>query len=141
LYNIKNIIVDELIERAFCEGYEYAQKEFAGRKNLIREFVKTGDKTLRLNNGTNGIINRVPRDAKGNLITSSLFGGKAQYLRDITEEQKRNVLEGIRRREANGVSVSRRAKRNIDKMLENRANAIQQISKGTTNPKLIKSSF
>ncbi len=30
------MLIEELIERAFCEGYEYAQKEFIDPKNIDR---------------------------------------------------------------------------------------------------------
>jgi hypothetical protein len=36
LYSTGNEELDELMERAFCEGYEYAQKEFA--KKSMKEF-------------------------------------------------------------------------------------------------------
>ena len=29
------MLIEELIEKAFCEGYEYAQKEFAAAKRLL----------------------------------------------------------------------------------------------------------
>ena len=35
LYSTGNDELDELLERAFCEGYEYAQREFATREFVI----------------------------------------------------------------------------------------------------------
>lgn len=39
LYSTGDDELDELLERAFCEGYEYAQKEF-GRTGLTKEQAK-----------------------------------------------------------------------------------------------------
>ena len=48
LYSTGNDELDELMERAFCEGYEYAQKEFGRhlvKKSVAREFFKpTGNR-------------------------------------------------------------------------------------------------
>lgn len=40
LYSTENEELDELLERAFSDGYEYAQREFGNRENkeLTREF-------------------------------------------------------------------------------------------------------
>ena len=51
LYSTGNEDLDNLLERAFCEGYEYAQKEF-GKTGLTAEqakqfFTKTGNRELR----------------------------------------------------------------------------------------------
>ena len=48
LYSTGNEELDELMERAFCEGYEYAQREF-GRTGKTKEqnkqfFTKAVDK-------------------------------------------------------------------------------------------------
>ena len=45
LYSTGDDYLDDLLEKAFCEGYEYAQKEFAAYKSPIsqkqaRELVK-----------------------------------------------------------------------------------------------------
>ena len=45
LYSTGDDYLDDLLEKAFCEGYEYAQKEFAAYKSPIsqkqaREIVK-----------------------------------------------------------------------------------------------------
>ena len=110
-------------------------KTFSGRKALVQEFVKTGDRAM--HNG-GGRINRVAKTAKGDLITDSLFKGKADYLHDITSEQKRNIEAGIKRREAKGIKTDTSK---IEKMLDNRANAIDQMRKGTINKQLIRSSL
>ena len=43
LYSTGDDYLDEMLEKAFCEGYEYAQKEFATRK-VLGELVKDGAK-------------------------------------------------------------------------------------------------
>jgi hypothetical protein len=58
LYSTGDDYLDELLERAFCEGYEYAQKEF-GRTGLSDEqakqfFTKTGNREL--NKATNKML-------------------------------------------------------------------------------------
>lgn len=42
LYSTGDYELDELLERAFCEGYEYAQREFntAGAKQLTSNYFK-----------------------------------------------------------------------------------------------------
>lgn len=42
LYSTGDDYLDELLERAFCEGYEYAQKEFALTGGLQPSNVKLG---------------------------------------------------------------------------------------------------
>ena len=37
LYSTGDSELDDLLERAFCEGYEYAQKEFAAYKSPISQ--------------------------------------------------------------------------------------------------------
>ena len=51
LYSTGDPDLDDLLERAFCEGYEYAQKEF-GRTGLNKDqakqfFTKTGNRSKR----------------------------------------------------------------------------------------------
>ena len=40
LYSTGNDELDDLLERAFCEGYEYAQREFGGRGVVSPERAK-----------------------------------------------------------------------------------------------------
>ena len=51
LYSTGNDELDELLERAFCEGYEYAQKEFA-EKEEKKEKKHTGTKVAAIGGGT-----------------------------------------------------------------------------------------
>ena len=51
LYSTGNDELDELLERAFCEGYEYAQKEFA-EKEEKKEKKHTGAKVAAIGGGT-----------------------------------------------------------------------------------------
>ena len=60
------MLIEELIERAFCEGYEYAQKEFAS----IRQATK--------------IAKRSSKD----YINSAVNGGPKKFARRSTQLQR-----------------------------------------------------
>ena len=86
LYSTGDENLDDLLERAFCEGYEYAQKEFGGRQeyegltkkgkedlaNLrgmiasgLMESRKNANKPVRLVNKVGGgIAKNIKKDAK-----------------------------------------------------------------------------
>lgn len=42
LYSTGDDELDELLERAFCDGYEYAQREYS-LKDELKEAIKNGD--------------------------------------------------------------------------------------------------
>jgi hypothetical protein len=42
LYSTGDSDLDELLEKAFCEGYEYAQREYS-LKDELKEAIKSGD--------------------------------------------------------------------------------------------------
>jgi hypothetical protein len=106
------------------------QRAFSGRKALIQEYVRTGDKILHNEGG------RLAKTAKGELIPNPLY--KVDYLQDITAEQKRNIEANIRRRAANGIKTDTTK---IEKALDNRANAIDRMMKGKPNKQLIRYSL
>lgn len=54
LYSTGNDELDEMLEKAFCEGYEYAQKEF-GRTGLTAQQAKNFFK------GGNGALNKAKK--------------------------------------------------------------------------------
>ena len=73
LYSTGDSDLDDLLERAFCEGYEYAQREF-GRTGLSKDQAKEWFK------GGQGKINKA---AKNNLETSignTKYRGTVEYL-------------------------------------------------------------
>lgn len=47
LYSTGDDELDELLERAFCEGYEYAQREFGKIGEGIKNFIGTRPKELK----------------------------------------------------------------------------------------------
>ena len=48
LYSTGNNELDELLERAFCEGYEYAQREFTVSPERAKQFFKaTGNRAAK----------------------------------------------------------------------------------------------
>ena len=47
LYSTGNDELDDLLERAFCDGYEYAQREFGSISEGIKKFVGTRPKELK----------------------------------------------------------------------------------------------
>jgi hypothetical protein len=68
LYSTGDDYLDELLEKAFCEGYEYAQKEFARAiptNKVVAELKKRGKDHFTLDSV--GQIEKVVRDKKGNL--------------------------------------------------------------------------
>ena len=95
LYSTGDDYLDELLEKAFCEGYEYAQKEF-GRTGLSAEqakqfFTKTGNREL------NKVTNKMLANKKGgrNIFRKAhdpLLKGK--YTNSIDDRIKYNGLRG-----------------------------------------------
>jgi hypothetical protein len=73
LYSTGDDYLDDLLEKAFCEGYEYAQKEFSDKKEDKKR--KDGVKKLRKSNaGLAGAIIAAPITGGGSL--SGYFAGK-----------------------------------------------------------------
>ena len=66
LYSTGNDELDEMLEKAFCEGYEYAQKEFARAiptQKVVQELKRRGSKDYLLDSV--GQITKVARDRSG----------------------------------------------------------------------------
>ena len=66
LYSTGDSDLDDLLERAFCEGYEYAQKEYS-LKDELKKALKEGDEEK---------IKRLKRKATGaGVVTGAAVGG------------------------------------------------------------------
>ena len=98
LYSTGNDELDDLLERAFCEGYEYAQKEFAAgldelamksAKGLIKMGQGKGKQAARIANAGN-------KRLAGNSMKKVAEFGKRAALRNQKEAKGLiKVAEGL----------------------------------------------
>lgn len=82
LYSTGNDELDELLERAFCEGYEYAQKEFA--TGLDKLAVKSAQGIIKMGQGKGKQAARIAN------AMNKRFGGNS--LEKVSEFGKRAAL-------------------------------------------------
>ena len=99
LYSTGDDELDDLLEKAFCEGYEYAQKEFAGARGI------TG------------------KDIVLDSTYSYSRWGKAGQLADRTNKQMLNIGKL-----SQGKQLSPKRKELIDKALQNRSVLIHELA-------------
>ena len=85
LYSTGDNELDDLLERAFCEGYEYAQKEFAAYKPpFSQEQVRKAVKSV----NENGIKGRSVAQVGKNALKQALKGQDKNELRQSVEAAK-----------------------------------------------------
>jgi hypothetical protein len=89
LYSTGNDELDDLLERAFCEGYEYAQKEFA--TGLDKLAMKSAQGIIKMGQG-NGkqaarIMNAGNKRFAGNSMEKVTEFGKRAALRNKKEAE------------------------------------------------------
>jgi hypothetical protein len=65
LYSTGNEELDDLLERAFCEGYEYAQREFATREFVMYDDGKGNYKKLEITKEVEGKPNWFRANTEG----------------------------------------------------------------------------
>lgn len=71
LYSTGDEDLDELLERAFCEGYEYAQREFG-----IMDNAKPITNISRIEKNAAKVVNRTGRTAEDVLKSNAFKGSK-----------------------------------------------------------------
>ncbi len=110
LYSTGDDELDDLLEKAFSEGYEYAQKEFAGARGITGSDISLSQ---------NYHYTR---------------WGKAGQLADRTNKQMLNIGKL-----SQGKKLSPKRKELIDKALQNRAVLIHDLSSdGQSSPAILK---
>jgi hypothetical protein len=93
------MLIEELIERAFCDGYEYAQREFG--KGSIRMLKKTAKNVIRGEHAfQNGGMNAVKSTSAYKSLNRSIPGGvqgtesfMERNASKITNQRKINSLK------------------------------------------------
>lgn len=113
LYSTGNEYLDDLLERAFCEGYEYAQREFAEKEEEEEENKRNNHRALKTaagiggaTIGTAGLIyggkklgNRLTE--KGRIMMADdQVGGEQVGQAERTLENRKEALNAAKERQA-----------------------------------------
>ena len=100
LYSTGNDELDELLERAFCEGYEYAQREFATREFVIYDDGKG-------NYRKHEITREIEEGRKPNWFKARTEGDNERILDSAKKELEKRKSRGyINNNSSNDVVVS-----------------------------------
>ena len=116
------MLIDELIERAFCDGYEYAQKEFAGALTMMNK-GRFNPQTF--NNG--GILMQTPQQFK-NYVTSATGDYSAKRVIGVANRNRGNSLGARTVSQVNiannhAMRITPTRQRIIESAVQNRENA------------------
>jgi hypothetical protein len=120
------MLIDELIERAFCDGYEYAleeQKEFTGALTMMN---KGRFNSQTFNNG--GILMQTPQQFK-NYVTSATGDYSAKRVIGVANRNRNNSLGARTVSQVNNIAnnhamrITPTRQRIIESAVKNRENA------------------
>lgn len=127
LYSTGDSDLDDLLERAFCEGYEYAQREFA--------------------TGTRGILGAVSQGGFVDFTPKQTGPNKFEYTHKMADtvgkdlmNRTNNQLNNIRNLAKN---ISPKRQQIIEKATKNRSELASSLSKwhGHNSPNVIQHAF
>ena len=126
LYSTGDEELDDLLEKAFCEGYEYAQREFATGTRGILGAVSQG-----------GYVDFTPKQTGPNKFeyTSKMADTVGKDLTNRTHSQLNNIQKLAKQ----GVNISPKRKQIIEKATKNRVDLANSLSKwkGHSSPNVI----
>lgn len=117
------MLIDELIEKAFSDGYEYAQKEFAGALTMMNK-GRFNPQTF--NNG--GILMQTPQQFK-NYVTSATGDYSAKRVIGVANRNRSNSLGARTVSQINNIAnnhamrVTPTRQKIIESAVKNRENA------------------